>query len=266
MLPYITIGDLKIPFFSIGFSITSLVFILLCVHSAKQRKINEEYGGEIGAIISISAIIFSKIPIGIIYGWEIGKFFKFWESGHTLYGGIMVGIIITLIYSLIRKINFYDVLAMLTYPALFTLSAYRILVCLTSGCCFGFPSSSFGITFSDESWAGKVLGGTPKLFPSQIVEAIVFFLFGAIMYSKSNKKSEDQIILFLFLITLERFLAEIIRYDIKEKIIKVEDYGISIWFIISLFMFSATATYFKALLPWIEEVKKEIKKEQTQNL
>ena len=263
MLPYITIGDLKIPFFTVGFSLTAILFIFLVVHSARRRGIDENSAIEIAAIISVSAIIFSKVPLGIIYGWDIKKFFKFWESGHSLFSGLIVGAVITYIYCILRKIDFYDVLASLSYPAFFTLSAYRILVCLPSGCCFGFPSS-FGIKFSHESWAGKILGGTPKLFPSQIVESAMFLLGGLILYNyekKERRRSEDTILLFLFLLSVERAVAEFIRYDIKEKIIKAGEHGISIWLVISLLLFSATSIYFKYLIPWIKEVKEILKGE-----
>ena len=259
MLPYITIGDIKIPFFTIGFSLSAIIFIILSVRSAAERGIKREYAEEIAVLVSISSVVFSKIPLGILYGWNISKFFKFWESGHSLFGGIAVGVILVLIYSAFRKLNFYDVLASLTYPAFFTLSAYRIFVCLPSGCCFGFPSS-FGITFSHESWAGKVFGGTPKLFPSQVVESAMFFLLGIFMYLKRKEsKSEDMILTFLFLLTSERFIAELIRHDIKEKVIKAGDFGISIWIVISALLFFSATVYFKAVIPWAREIKEKFK-------
>ncbi len=258
MLPYITIGDVKIPFFTIGFSLSAIIFIILTVRSAREKGIKKEYAEEIAVLISISSVVFSKIPLGLLYGWNISKFFKFWESGHSLFGGVVMGVALVFIYSVFRKLNFYDVLASLTYPAFFTLSAYRIFVCFPSGCCFGFPSSSFGITFSHESWAGKVFGGTPKLFPSQVVESVIFFFSGVFMYMKmKNSRSEDAILTFLFLLTCERFIAELIRYDIKEKVIKAGDYGISIWFIISTLLFFSTVLFLKVILPWSKEIKEK---------
>jgi hypothetical protein len=46
MLPYITIGDVKLPIFSFGLSVSAIIFLLLCVKSTKERGLGEEVGGE----------------------------------------------------------------------------------------------------------------------------------------------------------------------------------------------------------------------------
>lgn len=259
MLPYIIIGDLKIPVFSFGLSIVFLVFLFLCIKSAEEKGLGENTGIEISLLIAFSTITFSKIPLGVIYGWKISSILKFWETGHSLFSALIIGTTIIFIYSKIKSVDFYELLSVLTYPTFFSLSLYRIFVCLPTGCCYGFPSR-FGITFSQESYASRDLGvAAAKLFPSQIIEAILFFICGTISYFKRKDKAENNIQLFLLLLTLERIIAEFIRRDIKEKIIKAGDYGISVWLVLSIILFSATSIYFNLLKPYIKSFREKMK-------
>ena len=257
MFPYITIGDVKLPIFSFGLSISAIIFLFLCVKSTKERGLGEEVGGEIATIILFAVVFFSKIPLGIIYGWKFQDFFKFWETGHTLFGGLLLGVFATLIYSSIRKISFIELLVALSYPSFFALASYRVFVCFLSGCCYGFPSQKFGITFHPESYAGRTLGGAVKLFPSQLVEALLFIVFGSIIYIKRKKMPPEKLIqTYLLLLTIQRLIAELIRRDIKETFFKVEGFGISFWAILSISLFVATSLFFNILKPYFEELKK----------
>ncbi len=260
MFPYITIGDVKLPIFSFGLSISAIIFLFLCVKSARERGLGEEVGGEIATIIIFVIMLFSKIPLGIIYGWKFQNFFKFWETGHTLFGGLLLGVFATLIYSSIRKMSFIELLAALSYPSFFALASYRVFVCFLSGCCYGFPSQKFGITFHPESYAGRILGGEVKLFPSQLVEAFLFTIFGFIIYIKRKKMPPEKLIqTYLLLLTVQRLIAELIRRDIRETFFKVEGFGISFWAILSISLFIATSLFFNIFKPYFEELKKIIK-------
>jgi prolipoprotein diacylglyceryltransferase len=257
MFPYITIGDVKLPIFSLGLSISAIIFLFLCVKSSKERGLGEEVGGEIATIILFVIVFFSKLPLGIIYGWKVQDFFRFWETGHTLFGGLLLGVFATLIYSLIRKISFIELLSALSYPSFFALASYRVFVCFLSGCCYGFPSQKFGITFHPESYAGRTLGGAVKLFPSQLVEAALFTAFGFIIYIKRKKETPEKLIqIYLLLLTIQRIVAELIRRDIKETFFRFEWFGISFWAVLSIALFVATSLFFNILKPYFEELKK----------
>jgi prolipoprotein diacylglyceryltransferase len=260
MSPYITIGDVKLPIFSFGLSISAIIFLFLCVKSSKERGLGEEVGGEIATIILFVIVFFSKLPLGIIYGWKVQDFFRFWETGHTLFGGLLLGVFATLIYSLIRKISFIELLSALSYPSFFALASYRVFVCFLSGCCYGFPSQKFGITFHPESYAGRTLGGAVKLFPSQLVEAALFTAFGFVIYTKRKKETPEKLIqIYLLLLTIQRIIAELIRRDIKETFFRFEWLGISFWAVLSIALFVATSLFFNILKPYFEELKKNNK-------
>ncbi len=271
MFPRFSIGDISLPFFSIGFSIASVIFLILSVKSLKNRGIDFDESSTIVLLILFSVILFSKIPLALFHGLRFWDMFKFWETGHTLFGGLIISTLVVYIYSKVKKIDFVNILAGLSYPALFALAAYRLFVCLPVGCCYGFPYHH-GILFTEESFAAKEFGRAVRLFPSQLVEAFLFSIFGLILYEIEWKKlskspsvedkiryerdyNENIILLFLLFLTIERFVAELIRYDIKEKVIKVDNYGLSVWFFISLFIFSAVSFYFKLLRRYIDEIK-----------
>jgi prolipoprotein diacylglyceryltransferase len=257
MLPYITIGDVKLPIFSFGLSVSAIIFLLLCVKSTKERGLGEEVGGETAVLILFVIVFFSKVPLGMIYGWKIQSFFKFWETGHTLFGGLILGVLAALIYSLIKKMSFIELLSALSYPSFFALASYRVFVCLLTGCCYGFPSEKYGIIFHPESYAGRTLGWTPKLFPSQIIEAVLFLICGFVIYAIRKKEKPERIIqIYLLLMTIQRIIAELIRRDIKETFFKVGDFGISFWAILSISLFVATSLFFNVLKPYFEELKK----------
>lgn len=254
MLPYISIGDLYLPFFSIGFSITCLIFLFLSFKSLRKYGINENDAINIPTIICIVSILFSKIPLGLIYRWDLIEYAKFWKTGHTLVGVLIISTAAIIVYTLVRKIKFIDIVAGLVYPSFFALSSYRLLVCFTVGCCYGFESQKYGIVFSPESFAGN--GNYVKLFPTQIVESALFFFSGIIIYKLKNLSKEKIIITGLLLLILERFIAEQIRADIKEKIIKFENFGISIWFLALLIILIITDIYLNLVRYWINDIKR----------
>ncbi len=255
MLPNITIGDVQIPFFSIGFSIVSLLFFFLSIRSMRERGFDDDTAVEVVGLIIASVILLSKVPLVLIYGLEIWELFRFWKTGHTLVGGLVIGTFVLYIYTRIKGIDFLEVLSTLTYPSFFSLSAYRIFVCLPAGCCFGFPWEK-GIIFEENSWAGKEFGRAVKLFPSQILEAILFFMAGVITYKFRRWKPERLILLFLFLLAIERLPAELTRRDIKENLISIEKHGLSIWFFALVLLFSGASIYFGLFRKWLMELKK----------
>lgn len=253
MLPYINIGDIQLPFFSIGFSITCLIFILLSFRSLRSSGLDENSALYIPATICIGSILFSKIPLALIYKMSLSEVFKFWSTGHTLVGGLLISTLIVLIYSLVKKISFIDIIAALIYPSFFALSSYRFLVCFMVGCCYGFESDRFGVWFHPEAFAGG--GKEFKLFPTQIAESIMFFIAGLITLKIRNWKKEKAVILALILLITERFIAEMIRADIKEKVIKVKGFGLSIWFFSLVAILLITDIYLNLIKYWVSEIK-----------
>lgn len=254
MFPYVIIGDVQLPFFSIGFSATAVVFILLSFRSLRDVGVDDNDAVNIPLAICIGALLLSKVPLGIIYGWNLSEYLTFWRTGHTLFGGIVTSVTIVAVYSSVRKQNFTDVIAAMTYPAFFSLSVYRIFVCFAVGCCYGFESQKYGITFPPQSFAGN--GREVKLFPSQIAEALMFFICGVITYKLRKMEKERLIVLALLLLTAERAVAEMIRADIREKLVKIHQIGLSVWFFAILGLMVLSELYLNVIRPWIEEFKK----------
>lgn len=254
MFPYLSIGDVYISFFSIGFSITCIIFLLLSFSSLKEYGLNENDAINIPAIVCISSIIFSKIPLGLLYDWKISDYFNFWKTGHTLVGGLVISAIATIMYCKVRKIDFVKTLGGLTYPSLLALSSYRFFVCFMVGCCYGIESEKYGINFPPESFAGN--GREIKLLPSQLVESLLFLIFGILIYKLRRKiEVEKIIVLGLCFLIIERIIAEQIRGDIREKIIKADNFGLSIWLLFLMAILIITDLYINILRPWINDLK-----------
>lgn len=259
MLPYVSIGDVYLPFFSIGFSITCLIFLFTSFKSLKEFGLDDNDAMNIPTIVCISSIIFSKIPLGLIYKWKISDYFVFWKTGHTLIGGMLISTLAIIIYSKARKIDFIKIVAGLTHPTFFALSAYRLFVCFMVGCCYGIESQKYGLNFHPESFAVKGV----KLFPSQLVESFLFLASGITIYKLRKKiEMEKLIVLGIYLLILERIIAEQIRSDIKEKIINIEGFGLSIWFFFLILILIITDTYLNIFRVWVSEIKNNLVKEK----
>lgn len=106
-----TIFGLEVTFYGIIMAFSMLIGILVACKLAPKRNLKSDDIFTIALIILPCAILGARIfsVIGSAHHYTFWEFFKLWEGGMSIYGGIMGGAVGILLYCLIFKKNFLQV-------------------------------------------------------------------------------------------------------------------------------------------------------------
>jgi phosphatidylglycerol:prolipoprotein diacylglycerol transferase len=139
-----------------------------------------------------------------------------WQSAGTFYGGVVGGIVWTIVFTRITKLPVLAVLDLCAAPLALGHAIGRI-GCFVAGCCYGKPTSlPWGVRFTSPIAAR--IAGTPlniSLHPTQLYEAaaeLVNFLL--LVWLGTRQKFSGQLIgAFFILYGIERGTIEFLRAD-----------------------------------------------------
>lgn len=147
MYPFIHLDfiNFKIPLYGLMLSIS-----LLCGYWFARRELVGKYGYDekmIDRIISflilgslLGARIFSLVfEMDLTFVEFIDKLFSIQVSGVTFYGGLIVGIIVTVVFIVINHWEFVVLADVIAVPIIFGLGLTRI-GCFLAGFCWGTPT------------------------------------------------------------------------------------------------------------------------------
>jgi phosphatidylglycerol:prolipoprotein diacylglycerol transferase len=133
-------------------------------------------------------------------------------QGYVVYGGIIGGIIATLVYCKIKGIGILDCLDLLA-PSVALAQGFGRIGCFLAGCCWGAETRTwFAVIFPEDSIAPD---GVP-LIPAQLVSAALCFLLFVILqrYSIRAFSKGELFGLYLLLYSIGRFCIEFFRGDV----------------------------------------------------
>lgn len=213
------IGAFTVHMYGLMMGIGFLSAYLLCDYRAKKRNLSENIifgllwsaiiGGMIGSrviyyIVEIKAII---IDPSILWNFS---------SGYVVYGGIMGGTVVSMIYCKNRKVRFITYFD-LVMPAVAMAQGFGRIGCFLAGCCYGRETDSIiGITYHTSLYAPNGV----KLIPTQLISSGGDFLFAIILLMYAKKKRTDGKVasLYLILYSIGRFMIEFLRNDYRGNI------------------------------------------------
>jgi len=138
------------------------------------------------------------------------------QSAGTFYGGVVGGIVWTIVYTRIAKLPMLAVLDVCAAPVALGHAIGRV-GCFVAGCCYGKQTSlPWGVTFTNAIAAR--IAGTPlnvSLHPTQLYEAAAEFVnFVLLVWLGTRQKFSGQLIgTFFVLYGLERGAIEFLRGD-----------------------------------------------------
>jgi phosphatidylglycerol---prolipoprotein diacylglyceryl transferase len=168
------------------------------------------------------ALISSKLWLLVsewdYYGANPGRIFSVatLQSAGTFYGGVVGGIVWTIVFTRVTKLPLLAVLDVCAAPVALGHAIGRV-GCFVAGCCYGKPTSlPWGVTFTSPIAAR--IAGTPlniPLHPTQLYEAaaelVNFFLL--VWLGRRQKFSGQLIGAFFLLYGIERGMIEFLRAD-----------------------------------------------------
>lgn len=217
---YIILFDIPIPTYSIMIILGLTLSNVIALKIIRKHKLNsdnfillETYClscGMFGAKLLYLFIIRNSIDWSQIFNWSYSK--NLLQGGFVFYGGLIGGLAGIFIASYLHKIDAKTYITKLIFCVPLAHCFGRI-GCYLSGCCYGMPYS--GLFYVEYHNIPYTLCNV-KLFPIQLVEAVILFLL-AILYFYLvyyNKKSTSLMpITYFITYAIIRFILEFYRFD-----------------------------------------------------
>lgn len=215
----IKIGPVTFHMYGLMIAIGFMAALLLCLHRGKKRNMSEDiiYGIFFCAIIGGMAgcrLLYYIVEIPHII--EDPSILWNFKNGYVVYGGIIGGVLTSLIYCKVKKqrfLSYFD----LVMPAVSLAQGFGRLGCFFAGCCYGRETEGwYGITFHNSAFAPNGV----KLIPTQLISSAGNFLFCALLlaYAKREPKEGRVAAAYLLLYGIGRFLVEFLRNDYRGSI------------------------------------------------
>ena len=204
----------EIRWYGIILSIAFLVGIYVCIYLTKYSEIDKDDIYDIVIFIIPSAIVGARIYYVLFkikyYANNPNEIFKIWHGGLAIYGGIIMSIIVGILYSKYKKINFFKI-------------ADNIIPGLIIGQAIG----RWGNFFNVEAYGyqtrmpwrmeikdyvtGKVIGVHPTFLYESILTTILFLVI--FNYFKHKKFDGEILSIYMIFYGIIRFFVEAFRSD-----------------------------------------------------
>lgn len=208
-----SIGPLTVHSYGLMIALGILVCVFMGMYRARKYGYKDEAVLDIAILGILSGFVGAKLLYVLV---EFDSFLKnpmdvLGSEGFVVYGGIIVGALVGILYCRIKKLpcwEYFDLLA----PSIAVAQGFGRIGCFLAGCCYGRPTDAFwGVTFPEGSFAPA---GVP-LIPTQLISSAGDFIITGILlvYSKHNKKAGNVGILYMLLYGIGRFLVECLRSD-----------------------------------------------------
>jgi len=136
-------------------------------------------------------------------------------------GGVILALLSTFIYAIVKKINFLKIGDVLAPSFLLGAGFQRIGGCFLNGCCYGKPTDTpFGIIFPSNSVAGYHFHDVP-IFPAQLFSAVLCFagFFLVLWLDKRHSFSSYTLWITMTVYIICRFIADQFRYYESSQIL-----------------------------------------------
>lgn len=191
----------------------SMIVLSLIVNVIVVLIISRKFKYTVDELISM--LVMENIGIiggGILYTYIFSK-----ELGFSSLGGVIGGLIMLYLYSLLVKKD-YKYMLILFMPSIPLMYAIGKIGCFVAGCCYGIPYDGIGHIVYHSSEVALL---NTNLFPIQIVETIIFLIIFIYIISRYYKKkfSIKLIMIEIIVCGIAKFLLDFLRYEHTVKLI-----------------------------------------------
>lgn len=215
----ITIGPITIHMYGLMIAIGFLSALVMTLRRGKKKGFSEDiiYG------IFFCAIIGGMVGTRLLYYIvELPQIIKdpsiLWnfKNGYVVYGGIIGGVLTSLVYCRIKKAAFLQYFD-LVMPAVSLAQGFGRIGCFFAGCCYGRETDAwYGIVFHNSNFAPNGV----KLIPTQIISSVGdFVICGILLWYASKKPQAGRVAcMYMLLYGVGRFAVEFLRNDYRGSI------------------------------------------------
>ena len=191
----------------------SMIVLSLIVNVIVVLIISRKFKYTVDELVSM--LVMENIGIiggGILYTYIFSK-----ELGFSSLGGVIGGLIMLYLYSLLVKKD-YKYMLILFMPSIPLMYAIGKIGCFVAGCCYGIPYDGIGHIVYHSSEVALL---NTNLFPIQIVETIIFLIIFIYIISRyyKNKFSIKLIMIEIIICGISKFLLDFLRYEHTIKLI-----------------------------------------------
>ncbi len=227
------IGPITLHSYGLMITIAFIVAIWLAARRARAAKLGDHFALDISFILIIVSLASARLTYVVLHWDEFAEYpldiispvqhtGTIGIAGLVLLGGVIGGIIATIIYVRVKKLPLFLVLDVLV-PSLAIGIAVGRIGCFLNGCCFGMPTDlPWGCVFPRESFAGSVYPHTP-IHPTQLYAmGLMILIFVGLLYFDRRPHPQGQTFaLFLIAYGVARFWVEGLRWYEPEMIVGV---------------------------------------------
>ncbi|MFH1691603.1 MAG: prolipoprotein diacylglyceryl transferase [Candidatus Omnitrophota bacterium] len=215
-----------------------LVASFLLLKDAKRKRFHEDFIYDFCIVLLASGIISARL-LYIILNWgsfkdNLLEIFMLSHGGLIWYGGLAGATLCGCLFIKWKKQSILKIFDLFVPYVALAQSIGRI-GCFFNGCCHG-KESEFGIYFPVHEQI---------LFPSQLFDSLTLLLiFAVLKFSENKSKKGDIFCAYLMLASLQRFLMEFMRGDVRPF---YHGFSIFQWMSLGMFIFGL---FFYSLLIW----------------
>ncbi len=214
MINDIQIGPLTLHVYGIMVAIGFVSALMISEKRAKNRGMNTDilygifwcaiFGGAAGSKLLYYTVSFPDILKDPSILWNL-------QNGWVVYGGIIGGVLASLVYCRYKKADFVQYLDLVLPSVAFAQGCGRI-GCFFAGCCYGRETDS---VLCIQYWQSTYAPNGVKLVPTQIYSSIGDFALAFLLmaYAKREPKKGKVAAVYCILYSIGRFVIEIFRND-----------------------------------------------------
>jgi phosphatidylglycerol:prolipoprotein diacylglycerol transferase len=221
----VEVGWLTIHSYGFMLALSFLFGIYVANRRAIKFGIDPSQILDLSVYIILTAVIGSRLLYVVFHLEEYRTFldmFALWEGGATLYGGLVLAVLVSYLFTVKRRLDFLRIADVVSPSIALGIMLTRI-GCFLSGCCYGKATSlPWGITFPPGCAAGyysqqlsaSLSSTVVKLHPAQLYASfygLIIFLILLIAERRLIKRG-GTFGLFLVLYGVSRFSLDFFRY------------------------------------------------------
>lgn len=217
MIPVLLrLGPFSVRSYGVMLVISFLVGTYWALKAGARRGISEDRIFSLVGWILLSSIAGARLHFVLAHPSSFASpldFFRIWEGGLTLYGGLIAAIATSILYLRKQRIAFLPV-ADAVAPALALGEAITRIGCFLNGCCFGAVcSGGLCIHYPHDSYAAQTLGDV-GVYPAQLFLSAAMAVLFVVLWRLDRKRLAAGVLLGLYLAGqgIARYAVDFARY------------------------------------------------------